>query len=647
MARYDYNGLWWSDRNKIGILPSFDDSWKPVTEFPNLHNVKVLGLDTETYDPNLDDNGPGWAYGDGNIVGVSLATEDKAWYFPISHTVQPELNLNADSVFRYLNDVLSSNCPKVGANLQYDVGWLRQHNVTVNGPLYDVQFAEALLDDVAVSYSLDTLAKTYLGKTKVTSELYTWADKAYGKEKDQRKNIYRCPPSLVGPYAEADASLPLIILKQQWGLLSADGLLDLFKLECRLIRVLIGMRYRGMQIDEQRAIQAQQYVTNKIEQLRVQLKDHAGFHVAVNSNADLAKMFTKHKQAFPRTEAGNPSFVKDWLQSNPYVGAQLVYNIRRYEKALSSFIEGAILDKIHSTHDTCIRPSLHPLRGEFGGAVSGRFSCSKPNGQQIPSRDDELASIIRGIFVPEPDLQWGKFDYSQIEYRLFAHHSGDETLIEAYEDPDADFHETVNKMLGGMLARTPVKNFNFGMLYGLGKDKLFRMLRSHDLPIDPEDFYNLYHEKFPAARQIIRQCSHEANTRGEIRTILRRRNTFNLWEPKDMSGPPLQYNAARAKYGREIQRAGTYKALNRKLQGGAADIMKKAMVDLYESGVLDVIGYPYITVHDELDFGYSEDYRKEFLLVKEILETTVPLKVPLKADFEVGPDWGHLEEYKL
>lgn len=640
MSRYDSVGMFWEDSKGSGILPTYEDTWRPP-EFPNLDGVKVLGLDTETYDPSLKEAGPGWARNEGNIVGVSISTEDRAWYFPTRHTVQRELNMDPVQVKNFLNDVLGTQTPKVGANLQYDVGWLEHEGIHVGGKLFDVQFAEALIDDVANSFSLETLTNNYLGESKVTTDLYDWSRKAYGGGHDQRANIYRCPPSLVGPYAEADANLPIQILRKQWKKLKGLGLVDLFNMECDLIRVLVGMRFRGLNIDHDNAQIAEKVIQTKITELRRQLKEHAGFDVGVNSNANLVRMFDSHDQPYPLTAKGNPSFVKDWLSTNEYEGAQLVTNVRKYEKAIGTFIRGAILDK---AVNGIVYPSFHPLRGEWGGAVSGRFSSSKPNAQQIPSRDDELAPLIRGIFIPDKGCQWCKIDYSQIEYRFFAHFSGAEWLIEAYQDPKADFHDVVRNMLGFTGHRTPVKSINFGLLYGMGKDKLIKTLSTMGLDMSGESFLKLYHEKFPEARKMLYKYAGIAQDRGEIRTILNRRNSFELFEPSDdWTAQALPYHKAIQRYGFNISRAQTHKALNRLLQGSAADQMKLAMVMAHKEGIFDRIGYPHVTVHDELDFSYHPDMKEDFDLLKEIMESAIPLNVPVLADFEFGPDWGHVK----
>ena len=215
----------------------------------------MLSFDTETKDPELLTSGPGWGRKNGNIVGVSIGAKDRAgniggWYFPMRHEDTPEENMDPDVVLRWLKHTLGDARPKFGANLIYDIGWLKEEGVRVGGHCHDIQHAEALLSETA-RVGLDTVAEKYLGEHKVSSELYQWcADYYGGKPNDrQRANIYRAPPSLVGPYATADATLPLRIIEKQWPLLSDCDLGDLFMLETRLIPLLVEMRFAGVQID--------------------------------------------------------------------------------------------------------------------------------------------------------------------------------------------------------------------------------------------------------------------------------------------------------------------------------------------------------------------------------------------------------------
>ena len=243
--RFDDLGLFWEDHPEVketkgaktktavkrAIAPVPDTGWVAPSEFPNLFGAKILGFDIETYDPELKTHGAGWARGSGHVIGVSVATADRGWYFPFRHEMHPEQNLNKENVYRYLRDLLGEDSIKVGANLLYDVGWLQHEGVPVNGKLYDVSYAEALLYDTAKSYSLEAIAQRHLGTGKVSSVVYDWCSRSYGGGADQkqRANLYRTPPSLVGPYAEADATEPLAIINKQFKLLKDAGMWELFE----------------------------------------------------------------------------------------------------------------------------------------------------------------------------------------------------------------------------------------------------------------------------------------------------------------------------------------------------------------------------------------------------------------------------------
>lgn len=648
-----------------------ETGWVAPKDFPNLFDVKLLGLDVETFDPELKQAGPGWARGIGHLVGISLATEDSGWYFPIRHETRPEENLDPELVLRYLKDLLAKPMDKVGANILYDKGWLRQEGVSVNGRCYDVQYAEALLDDVARSYSLDNIAKKYLGTGKVSYDLYKWSALSFGGKMDgtQRANIYRSPPSLVGPYAEADASQPLLILKQQFRELKAAGLWDLFIMECDLIPVLEGMRFRGLPIDAQHALVVEEELGFRQQEAQEELDAIAGFSVGVNKSTELSKLFDKFGIKYPYTDKGNPSFTAKFLSTNDSKPAKAVSNIRKLGKAKTTFVRNAILDK-HIKG--VLYPSFHPLRGEDGGAVSGRYSSSMPNAQQIPARDEELAPLIRSLFIPEPGFdQWIKLDLSQIEYRMFAHYSNDNKLITEYQDPTTDYHNIVSGFLNHLLIRKIIKNFNFMSLYGGGKEKTIGMIgealstvqintmldemglvatKGSELDTLATHFIHLYATNFPAAKRVMQECSAIAANTGEIRTILNRRSTFNLWEPMGYGrGLPLPKSQAIAKYGVNIKIAATYKALNRKLQGSAADLLKKGMLDAFKTGLFASgrLGFPHVTVHDELDFSYNPEQKEDFYLLKQTIEQAIPLKVPVIMDVEIGTNWGNVKEVDL
>lgn len=657
--RTDAIGLFWEDRpaargrERIArVMPPIPDTgWTPPRDFPNLSGARVLALDTETKDPELKEHGPGWARNKGHVIGVSIATHDASWYFPVRHEIEPEHNMDPDKVFAWLRDTLADpHVPKVGANLLYDLGWLRHEGVEVRGPLHDVQYAEALLNEAA-PVDLDALGSKYLGIGKETSLLYQWCADYYGGPVSgkQRANLYRAPPRLVGPYAEGDATLPLQVLAHQWRALAREELLHLFSMECRLIPLLLEMRWRGVRVDVDRAQQASDAIAKRTELIQARLNELAGFQVSVNNaNDSLTRLFDQFGLSYGRTPTGKPSFTKDTLAGTDHPAVALVQEIRKLEKLRGTFIESYILG---ANVDGRVYCSFHPLRGESGGTRSGRFSSSNPNLQNVPSRDEELAPLIRGFFVPDEGcVGWRKYDYSQIEYRFlleFAVGPGADEIREYFRaHPDTDYHDRVIQQIrektGRTLDRKPAKNINFGLIYGMGIPKL-----THSLGLgkkEGKELFEAYHLGVPFAKPTMEQASMEAETLGYVTTILGRRSRFDLWEPATYGRDAiaLPYEKACAYYGR-VRRAYVHKALNRRLQGSAAELMKVAMLKCWEDGVFAETGIPALTVHDELDFSDPGGKDEAFNEMQHIMETAIPgLKVPVRADFEFGPDWGHV-----
>lgn len=626
--RFDNIGLWWQDypvhkesaARTVRVVEPPYTGWTPPRDFPNLSGAKVIGLDTETKDLELLSRGPGAVRGAAHAVGVSIAVEDRAWYFPLRHEYAGESALNQDPapVFAWLSDVLGKPVPIVGANLLYDLEVLRAEGVpTPKGPLFDVQYAEPLIDENARSYSLDALARKYLDQGKVTSALYQWCADSFGGEASgkQRANIWRAPPSLVGPYAEADALLPLQILAKQRRVLHDEALTELFRLECELIPLLLEMRFRGVRIDVARAEETLRW-------LRTEAKRHQDIlgPVDVWSSDSLALAFDKAGVTYSRTEKGTPSFTREWLEAQDHPLARNVLAVRQFEKAANPFVESYLLGGHHAGRVHC---QFNPLRSDEYGTVSGRFSSSNPNLQNIPSRDKVLGPLLRGLFIPEAGCRWRRGDYSQIEYRLLVNDavgSGAEELRERYRrDPTTDFHvmtqDLVLEIAAVQLDRKPAKNLNFGLVYGMGKDKLIRSLGvSPDLG---ERLYEAYFTAMPAVKRTYKSAERLASRRGYIKTLLGRRRRFTDGE-------------------------GAHKALNSRLQGGAADIMKKAMRDCYHAGVFDATGIPHLTVHDELDWSDDGSPRaaEGFAEAERIMTTCVPLKVPLLLEMSSGQTWG-------
>lgn len=635
--------------------PIPDTGWQRPTEYPNLRAARVLSIDTETKELDWD-NGPGWARGTGHIVGVSIATEDRRWYFPMRHEVEPEWNLPPEHVLAWLGDSLSNPAqPKVGANLMYDVGWLAHEGVRVAGDLYDVQLAEALLSETD-PVNVDALGLRYLGRGKETSLLYEWCAAYYGGNAtgDQRKNIWRAPPRLVGPYAEVDAEVPLAVMPHQFTRMAQEGLLDVFYMENALIPLLIAMRFAGVTVDIDRANALRSTLLEKQQVEQTRLNQLAGRSIDVNKPTEIAVAFDALGLKYPMTpKSGKPSFTKTFLRNAHNPIADLIIEIRKLEKLRGTFLESYILGA-HANGR--VHGQFHLLRGDAEGTRSGRFSSSTPNLQNIPVRDEELAPLIRGMYIPDPGhRRWRKFDYSQIEYRFLVHFARGPGVDEAIRyfierAAEADYHQFVIDLIravtGVELPRRPAKNMNFGLIYGMGKAKLIR-----ELGVDAkagERLFEAYHKAIPYAHEFLKQCSEEAERDGVITTILGRRSRFDLWEPAEWRGDSatrlaLPFELAWARWG-AIRRALTHKAPNRRLQGSAADLMKKAMLDAWRAGVFDYTGVPRLTVHDELDFSDPGDCDDAFTELKQIMESCMELRVPIRVDEEIGPDWGHTEK---
>lgn len=649
--------------------PIPETNWRPPQDLPDLTNAEVISFDTETKELDFD-HGPGWARGRGHIVGLSMCAqqcgrENYTGYFPFRHEYEPNWNCDVSRVLGWLKYTLETpRIPKVGANLLYDIGWLSEEGIEVQGELYDVQFAEALLDEEA-PVALEALGQKYVGGGKDSGPLYEWLAQAYGGKPGphQRANIYRAPPRLVGPYAESDASLPLAILEKQWPLLEKQGLLDLFRMECASIPMLVKMRRAGVRVDVPAAERLYDSLGGDIVRLYGELRDLGGVPIeSVSAAAQVARIFDAHRIPYPRTAAGAPSFQKEWLAAHAHPLAAKVMEIREHEKIRNTFLKSYVIDSHNNGRLHC---QFHPLRGDDGGAKTGRYSSSNPNLQNIPTRT-ELGKKIRKAFIhDEGHLCWEKNDHSQIEYRMLAHFAvgpGSDELRQTYRDnPRTDYHDRVFQkyclQVGLDYAsmgkeekakrRKPLKNINFGLIYGQTQKSLAYKAGMADK--DADEFFSTYHESAPYVKPTMASIAGEVQRMGYITTILGRRVRFNLWEPfrHDKRNKPLRYADALDAYGKGIKRAGDYKGTNYKFQGSAADVMKAGMLRAYQDGVFDVTGYPKMQVHDEIDLSVIDDsplQNEAYAHLRYCLENAISgLSIPLYVDSGRGANWGEIE----
>ena len=609
-----------------------ESDWSIPEIFPKFADNERIAVDLETYDPHLLTSGPGWATNRGHIVGVGVATKDWKGYFPIRH--EGGGNLDEAVVLRWVKNTLSSTKREViFHNALYDVGWLRREGVDVKGKILDTMFAAPIVDENRYSYSLDSLGHLYCGEKKDESLLQ---DAALAWGINPKSEMYKLNSKYVGPYGEQDAALTLKLYEKLKLEIQEQNLEQIYDLECSLIPLLIEMRWRGVRVDEEKADQISKDLSLKEQKLLVEIKRKYGEDVNLWANASLQKVFDKNNLPYPRTEKGMASFQRQWLESHEHELPKMIVQARKLNKARTTFIEKMISE--HAVEGR-IHAEAHPLRNDAGGTVSGRFSYSNPNLQQVPERDPEIGNLIRSIFVPEEGCQWGVFDYSQQEPRLIVHYAnlmnliGARDAVNAYTDKNADFHQIVADM--AKIPRKQAKNINLGLSYGMGKSKLVRELGLDDA--EAEVLLGQYHEKVPFIKGLQDQCARVAMDRGYIRTLAGRRCHFDLWEHKYDKSVPLPLEEAREKYGDVLKRSYTYKALNRLIQGSAADMTKLAMLGLWEEGIV-----PHVQVHDEVDISIQDD--EQAAKVSRIMENCVELAVPLVVDTELGPNWGETEE---
>lgn len=630
----------------------------PEGPISGLETADILAIDCETYDPRLGEFGPGWARGDGWIVGVSIATRNAGWYFPLRHVFDPSENIQRpDEFWHWLRWLLNENSvPVVGANLIYDMGWLSVHGVRPRGTLHDVQYAEALIDTFA-EVSLDVLARKYCQRGKETDLLYDWIREAYPgtPETRLRNDIYRSPVALAGPYAIEDARLPIEILDQQLPILARDGLDYVYRLECDLIPMLVAMRERGVRVNVEFAEQAKVVLKEEIERRYKQLKDDYGLPLPDTDSRRVGAFLSQLGVTVPRGDTGY-SVRKDWLKNLDHPAAKIILEIREREKLIGTFINGHILG---AQVNGRIYPQFHQLRSDEGGTKVGRFASSTPNLQQIPARTKEGKLIRKAFMMDDGAVCWTKFDYSQVHYRILAHYAvgpgSDELRARYCNDKKTDYHRDVYMNVAPLMGwsttneeqieqnRRPVKNVNFGLLYGQSVRRLQSTLGfSEDIA---RKFFDAYFQGAPYVRPTMQAIEDEMRAKGYIDTILGRRIYFNEWEPLDNRErhAPLPYHAARAKWGNNIQLAYGYRAINYRFQGSEPDIMKSGMRALWQSGVLDYTGVPHVTVHDELGFSRMDDspiVQQAFEYTQYVLENTIKLRVPLLVDRSEGPNWG-------
>ena len=668
---------------------------------PNLTDLDLTGIDTvaidlETYDPNLKTKGSGAVRKDGFVCGIAIATKNQTLYFPIAHNMTD--NLNTKKTWEFLNKKVFKNkgLRKVFHNAMYDVCWIRAATGEMpEGPLFDTMIAASVIDETRMKYSLDSISKDYLKESKykydLAAKVLDWSN---GTLKDPMSNMHKLPYHLVKDYAEQDVNLTLKLWK-----LFDTKLLDevlytktklngskesktcrkIFNLETKLFPCLVDMKFKGVKIDVAKAKIFGKWLDKRKVNL---IKPRTDVDVEIWAASSIKKLLDQQKITdYKKTpKSGLPQLPKDYLKTHKNRFLRMIVIARECDKVKNTFVEG-LLGFVHNGR---IHADINQIRSDQGGTVTGRFSMSNPNLQQIPAKG-YYGKRMRELFIPDEGCTWGSFDYSQQEPRLVLHYAlklylekeadpddplpinlikSLEKIEEAYKEKDVDFHQIVADMAN--IPRITAKTINLALFYGMGKMKLQK-----ELKLDRDKatkLFNTYHNNAPFVRQLSQDLIQFAEEHKLLFTLEDRFCRFNKWETQDREwnntlnryepvplltkeGAEQEFKAAAMdiyeegkipkdymkNFNRHYKPAFTYKALNRLIQGSAADMTKKAMVNLYEKGIL-----PQIQIHDELCLSIKND--KEALIVKEIMEKAITLAVENKVNYKKGKNWGTIKE---
>jgi len=607
--------------------------WMPPETLPDLSDAKVIAFDLETYDPKLKTTGPGWTSSTGHVIGISIAVDGWKGYYPIRH--ENGFNWDRKRVLSWTKDLMKTDAVKVAHNAVYDLGWLHTEGIKVNGRIIDTMIMAPLLNENKFSYALNTVGKDMLNEYKNEAKL---KEAAIEFGVDPKNEMYKLPAIFVGDYAERDADLTLRLYHHMKPLIEKDSLKTVFNLEMDLLPVIFEMTKKGVRVDVEQAQRYKKSFKNTEKKILSSILEDTGLAVEIWAAESVAKVFDKLKIKYPRTEKTEaPSFTKDFLLNHKHPIAQQIQRAREFNKVQTTFLDTIIKHE----HKGRIHSNIHQMRDGESGTVSGRFSYSNPNLQQLPAKNPEIKKQIRGLFLPEENEVWGSFDYSQQEPRLAVHYAskleckGADVLVTEYnKNAEADFHEMVASIAD--IDRGRAKTINLGLFYGMGVNKL-----SHQLQVKKDiakEILQEYNSRVPFIKELATRVMEYANKEGYVSTLKGRKCRFELWEPTTFGVyKALPYDQAELKYGEHhhLKRAGTYKALNRLIQGSAADQTKQAMVALYKENIV-----PLIQIHDELTLSFdgSENVKNKII---SVMENCVKLSVPNKVDCEIGKSWGN------
>lgn len=571
-------------------------------------SAKTLSLDTET---------TGTDAMTAELVGLSFAVEEfEAYYIP----VPPEREEAQKIVDIFKPAYENPSSLKTGQNIKYDMLVLARYGVDIKGKMFDTMVAHYVLQP-ELPHNMDALAEQYLGYSTIKIE------ELIGPKGKKQKNMRDLPPGDVYEYACEDADVTLRLKNALHDELVRNDAIQLFEeVEMPLVRVLAAMELTGVRIDTETLRETSELFTLRMNKLEEEVFALAGESFNLSSPKQVGEiLFDKLKidERAKRTKTGQYVTSEEVLEKlRPrHEIVDRILNYRGLKKLTSTYVDSL---------PTLINPSTGKIHTSFNQTVTstGRLSSSNPNLQNIPVRGDD-GKEIRKAFIPEPGCTFFSADYSQIELRIMAHLSGDKHMIEAFLEGD-DIHASTaakiyHKPIGDVTRdeRRKAKTANFGIIYGIS---VFGLAERLNVPrSEARELIDGYFATYPRVREYMDESIERARRKGYIETLLRRRRYL----------PDINSRNA------IVRGYAERNAINAPIQGSAADIIKIAMVRIYNRFISENLrSTMMLQVHDELNFSVVPEEREivEQIVIHE-MENAYSLSVPLKADCGWGANW--------
>ena len=575
-----------------------------------LGKQKSFAFDTET-----DSTDPVSA----KLVGISFAVKEyEAWYVPV-----PENMDAAKKIVSIFAEVLQNKeIEKVGQNIKFDILVLRKYGVRVQGNLFDTMIAHYLINP-ELHHGMDYLAETYLKYKPVPIESLIGAK---GKNQLSMRDV---PVDKVAEYAAEDADVTLRLRNFFEPKLKDYAVESLFyDIEMPLVYVLAEIEFTGVKLDKKALSEFSVVLTEKLQASEQEIYGMAGSEFNINSTKQVGEILFERlkitEDKVKKTKTGGFSTSEETLEKlrnkHPIIGKILDY--RGIKKLLSTYVDAL---------PELINPETGKIHTSFNQTVTstGRLSSTNPNLQNIPIRDDLGREIRKAFIADNDDSLFFSADYSQIELRIMAHLSEDSNMIEAFRN-GADIHSATAAKIYNVSdenvtsdMRRKAKTANFGIIYGIS---VFGLAERLNIPrSESKELIDGYFKTYPRIHEYMEECIRLAREKGYVETLFRRRRYL----------PDIHSNNA------IVRGYAERNAINAPIQGSAADIIKVAMVRIYNRLETEGLKSKRIfQVHDELNFNvYKDELATVRKIVLEEMEGAIQLQVPLIADCGVGRNW--------